>query len=56
MKWISTKDKLPKLLKMLDEPMTVGGRSIPTMYVSVDVLTVKNGEISVGAVEWFDNG
>ncbi len=36
---------------MLDEPMTVGGKSISTMYVSIDVLLVKNGEISVGTVE-----
>ncbi len=36
--------------------MTVAGKSIPILYISIDVLRVKDGKISIGAVEWFDNG
>ena len=56
MNWINVRDKFPKLSKMVTEPMTEQGQSIPTMYVSVEVLLFKNGKVSVGAVEWFNNG
>ena len=52
--WISVKDRLPPVCNILDEPLESEGRKIAPLYVSVKVIMHnRNGDISVGSVEWF---
>jgi hypothetical protein len=56
MEWISVADELPPIKKILDKPLSVSGESIPTLNISINVLRIIKGVVSVGPVEWFDHG
>ncbi|MCH7938515.1 MAG: hypothetical protein IID13_02075 [Candidatus Marinimicrobia bacterium] len=55
-KYISVVDELPPLKEILDKPLSVSGEDIPPLNISIKVLRIIRGEVSVGAVEWFDHG
>ena len=54
--WISVVDESPPLKEILDKPLSVAGDDIPPLNISIKVLRIIRGEVSVGAVEWFDHG
>ncbi len=56
MEWINVKDSFPPINKVLDSPLSIYGKDVPPLNVSIRVLLFMRGEVSAGSVEWFDHG
>lgn len=52
--WIKCSDRLPPLAERLEAPCEVGGRVIPPLNRSVEVIVFSNGGVFSASVEWFD--